>query len=63
MVELLTPSHLMIVAVIAFVLFGGRQLPEPASRTSDCGQSTGAESLTEWQPKSDSRTSSKAMAP
>ena len=26
--ELLTPSHLMIVAVIAFVLFGGRKLPE-----------------------------------
>ena len=26
--ELLTPSHLMVVAVIAFVLFGGRKLPE-----------------------------------
>jgi sec-independent protein translocase protein TatA len=26
--ELLTPSHLMIVAVIAFVLFGGKKLPE-----------------------------------
>jgi sec-independent protein translocase protein TatA len=26
--ELLTPSHLLIVAVIAFVLFGGKKLPE-----------------------------------
>jgi sec-independent protein translocase protein TatA len=26
--ELLTPSHLMVVAVIAFVLFGGKKLPE-----------------------------------
>ena len=28
MVELFTPSHLMIVAVIAFALFGGKKLPE-----------------------------------
>jgi sec-independent protein translocase protein TatA len=28
MVELLTPSHLIIVAVIAFVLFGAKKLPE-----------------------------------
>ena len=28
MVELFTPSHLLIVAVIAFVLFGGKKLPE-----------------------------------
>jgi sec-independent protein translocase protein TatA len=26
--ELLTPSHLMIVAGVAFVLFGGKKLPE-----------------------------------
>jgi sec-independent protein translocase protein TatA len=26
--ELLTPSHLMVIAVIAFVLFGGKKLPE-----------------------------------
>ncbi len=26
--ELLTPTHLMVVAVIAFVLFGGKKLPE-----------------------------------
>jgi sec-independent protein translocase protein TatA len=26
--ELLTPSHLMIVAAVAFVLFGGEKLPE-----------------------------------
>jgi sec-independent protein translocase protein TatA len=26
--ELLTPSHLMVVAVLAFVLFGGNKLPE-----------------------------------
>lgn len=26
--ELFTPSHLMIIAVIAFVLFGGKKLPE-----------------------------------
>jgi sec-independent protein translocase protein TatA len=26
--ELFTPSHLLIVAVIAFVLFGGKKLPE-----------------------------------
>jgi sec-independent protein translocase protein TatA len=26
--ELLTPSHLIVVAVIAFVLFGGKKLPE-----------------------------------
>jgi sec-independent protein translocase protein TatA len=26
--ELLTPTHLMLVAVIAFVLFGGNKLPE-----------------------------------
>jgi sec-independent protein translocase protein TatA len=26
--ELLTPTHLMVVAVIALVLFGGRKLPE-----------------------------------
>jgi sec-independent protein translocase protein TatA len=26
--ELLTPSHLMIIAAIAFVLFGGKKLPE-----------------------------------
>lgn len=26
--ELLTPSHLILIAVIAFVLFGGKKLPE-----------------------------------
>ena len=26
--ELLTPTHLMLVAVIAIVLFGGKKLPE-----------------------------------
>ena len=26
--ELLTPSHLMIIAAIAFVLFGAKKLPE-----------------------------------
>ncbi len=26
--ELLTPTHLMVVAVIAFLLFGGNKLPE-----------------------------------
>jgi sec-independent protein translocase protein TatA len=26
--ELLTPPHLMVIAVIAFVLFGGNKLPE-----------------------------------
>ena len=26
--ELLTPAHLLLVAVIAFVLFGGNKLPE-----------------------------------
>jgi sec-independent protein translocase protein TatA len=26
--ELLTPTHLMVVAIIAFVLFGGKKLPE-----------------------------------
>jgi sec-independent protein translocase protein TatA len=26
--ELLTPSHLMVIAAIAFVLFGGKKLPE-----------------------------------
>jgi sec-independent protein translocase protein TatA len=26
--ELFTPSHLMIIAVIALVLFGGKKLPE-----------------------------------
>lgn len=26
--ELLTPSHLIVIAVIAFVLFGGKKLPE-----------------------------------
>jgi sec-independent protein translocase protein TatA len=26
--ELLTPTHLVVVAVVAFVLFGGRKLPE-----------------------------------
>jgi sec-independent protein translocase protein TatA len=26
--ELLTPTHLMVIAVIAFVLFGGNKLPE-----------------------------------
>jgi sec-independent protein translocase protein TatA len=26
--ELLTPTHLMVIAVIAFVLFGGKKLPE-----------------------------------
>ena len=26
--ELLTPSHLMVIAPIAFVLFGGKKLPE-----------------------------------
>jgi sec-independent protein translocase protein TatA len=26
--ELLTPTHLIVVAVVAFVLFGGRKLPE-----------------------------------
>ena len=26
--ELLTPTHLLLVAVIAFVLFGGNKLPE-----------------------------------
>jgi sec-independent protein translocase protein TatA len=26
--ELLTPTHLIVVAVVAFVLFGGRRLPE-----------------------------------
>ena len=26
--ELLTPTHLMVIAVIAFLLFGGNKLPE-----------------------------------
>jgi sec-independent protein translocase protein TatA len=26
--ELLTPTHMIVVAVVAFVLFGGRKLPE-----------------------------------
>ena len=26
--ELLTPTHLIVVAVVAFVVFGGRKLPE-----------------------------------
>jgi sec-independent protein translocase protein TatA len=26
--ELLTPTHLIVVAVVAFLLFGGRKLPE-----------------------------------
>jgi sec-independent protein translocase protein TatA len=26
--ELLTPTHMIVVAVVAFVLFGGRRLPE-----------------------------------
>jgi sec-independent protein translocase protein TatA len=26
--ELLTPIHLMVVAIVAFVLFGGKKLPE-----------------------------------
>ena len=26
--ELLTPTHLMVVAVIAFLVFGGKKLPE-----------------------------------
>jgi sec-independent protein translocase protein TatA len=26
--ELLTPTHLMVIAVIAFVIFGGKKLPE-----------------------------------
>jgi sec-independent protein translocase protein TatA len=26
--ELLTPSHLIAIAIIAFVLFGGKKLPE-----------------------------------
>ena len=26
--ELLTPPHLIVIAVIAFVLFGGKKLPE-----------------------------------
>ena len=26
--ELLTPMHLIVVAVVAFVVFGGRKLPE-----------------------------------
>ena len=26
--ELLTPTHLMVIAVIAFVVFGGKRLPE-----------------------------------
>jgi sec-independent protein translocase protein TatA len=26
--ELLTPTHLMVIAVIAFLLFGGKKLPE-----------------------------------
>jgi sec-independent protein translocase protein TatA len=28
MAELLTPSHLVVIAVIAFVLFGGKKLAE-----------------------------------
>ncbi len=26
--ELLTPTHLMVIAVIAFLVFGGKKLPE-----------------------------------
>jgi sec-independent protein translocase protein TatA len=26
--ELFTPTHLMVIAIVAFVLFGGRRLPE-----------------------------------
>jgi sec-independent protein translocase protein TatA len=26
--DLLTPTHMIVVAVVAFVLFGGRKLPE-----------------------------------
>jgi sec-independent protein translocase protein TatA len=26
--ELLTPTHLIVIAVVAFLLFGGRKLPE-----------------------------------
>jgi sec-independent protein translocase protein TatA len=26
--ELFTPTHLMVIAAVAFVLFGGRRLPE-----------------------------------
>lgn len=26
--ELLTPSHLMVIVIIAFVFFGGKKLPE-----------------------------------
>ncbi len=26
--ELLTPTHLMVLGVVAFVVFGGRKLPE-----------------------------------
>jgi sec-independent protein translocase protein TatA len=26
--ELLTPTHLMVIAIVCFVLFGGKKLPE-----------------------------------
>jgi sec-independent protein translocase protein TatA len=37
--ELLTPAHMIVVAVVALLLFGGRKLPELGKRLSEglCG--------------------------
>jgi mttA/Hcf106 family len=41
--ELLTPTHIIVVAVVAFVVFGGRRLPDlakayaEASMEANCG--------------------------
>jgi sec-independent protein translocase protein TatA len=47
--ELLTPTHLMVVAVIAFLLFGGNKLPELGKGLGEGlrGFKDGIKSLTE----------------
>ena len=34
--ELLTPTHLMVIAAIAFVVFGGKKLPELGKGLGEC---------------------------
>jgi sec-independent protein translocase protein TatA len=50
--ELLTPSHLIIIAVIAFVLFGRRKLPELGKRLGEGlrGLKEGIDGLTDEIP-------------
>ena len=47
--ELLTPTHLMVIAVIAFLLFGGKKLPELGKGLGEClgGLKAGLNGLTE----------------